>query len=343
MTDYGDLLAGMQDPDPEDADTPGGQTEGLAKKPSAAPELSKVSRVFDLYHQRGWPVFPLPYGQKSPPMAGRTGRHGTDLTRDELIEWGQRSELSNFGIRMPRTDEWQVIGIDVDHDYGDKRGDDTLKAIEAALVKLPPAPSSTARGLDNLSRTRFFRCRPDVELKGVLKFEGKSDIEIIQHHHRFSAVSPSKHPKGGRYTWYDEHGVAMARPPGTGDLPWLSDTWVEHFKQPVKEVKERPDRPVGEVVTEYREQLQRTSTGEGMCPTMKRALNSLRVVGARHDAYRDHLFLITMLAAEGHQGVDAAVDTLRAWWTEVMAGEGSERVEGEFDRMVEGGFGRAAG
>jgi hypothetical protein len=79
MANYGDLLAGMQDPDPENADTPGGQTESVAKKESAAtkPELSKVSRVFNLYHQRGWPVFPLPYGRSRrrwPGGPGATGR-----------------------------------------------------------------------------------------------------------------------------------------------------------------------------------------------------------------------------------------------------------------------------
>ena len=85
------------------------------------------------------------------------------------------------------------IGIDVDaSEHGGKSGDQTILELEGYLGKLPPAPSSTARGQDSKSRIYFYSIpEDDRRYRDVGR-----DVEAIRPGHRFAAVAPSRHPNG---------------------------------------------------------------------------------------------------------------------------------------------------
>ena len=191
------------------------------------------------YLERGWHPFTLPPNAKKLPPHGVTGAPGIDLTAEEIgaahairfnKKTGQDEPIrwqwnANVGIRMPQG----VVGIDIDQ-YGDKTGFANFKELvgeDSAREHLGQAWISTSRPLP--SGIYFFRI-PDhwqsqdgnwPELAGA----PTGAVEIVQRHHRYAVVSPSR--IGERtYRWYppgtNQH---QPRPPHTNDLPVLPDQW----------------------------------------------------------------------------------------------------------------------
>lgn len=156
----------------------------------------------------------FPY-EKRPPLGGYTGRDGI-IPDDALVQkWTERYPDSNVLIRMAPN----VIGIDVDN-YDEKRGLDTLNAIEKAHGNLPRTPMSTAR--DEPSGIYWFRLAPWME-SDKMRDPGEH-VEVIRHEHRYAAAPPSWHSGArARYRWVDDFS------PQLGDLTQLPVEWYVHL------------------------------------------------------------------------------------------------------------------
>ncbi|MEJ6018723.1 AAA family ATPase [Corynebacterium sp. H113] len=195
------------------------------------------------YYKAGWQLtIPLPYGHKSPPPRGITGRGISVETRmsNAAEAWNNSTVDANLAILMltPDSVEYSVLGLDVDH-YGDKHGGEDLAALETELgsLNLATVPRSTRRGLDSKSATYFFKVPTGLEWRWP---SGSSpDIDIIQSGHRYSVVWPSV-VDGMEYRWY--LGVNEIEIPHQDTLPELPTTWVSYLS-----TEERDRAPKAEI------------------------------------------------------------------------------------------------
>lgn len=255
-------------------------------------------KAWDRYADLGWSV--LPVEGKSGIPTGVTGREGV-LTREQMERWA-----TTFGQRRNiavRADGWISIDVDV---YDGKRGDVAIEELAAQLGPLPPTFTSTARGQDSRSRQHFYSVPTGVEL--VTKIGDA--VEIVQRHHRYSVVWPSKHPKSGEtYTWYSPHGEPMKSPPAMYDLPPLPEAWLEHLSH-------EPAKPLltGVEVIPWRALVESFDQGESCYYTHQLAIeidDTRRRVGhLGHDETKTLAFRGMMLGREGHRGVPAELARL---------------------------------
>jgi hypothetical protein len=185
--------------------------------------------AFDDYDRRGWPsMVPVPRPAKKPPPTGYTGRHGRIPSYADMCTWGQERPDDNIALVFPD----DVAGIDVDA-YNGKTGGQTLAESEKRCGKLPPTYRSTSRD-DGVSGIRLFRVPAGTVLRDEITFPelGIGGIDIIQHDHRYAMVSPSVHPSGAVYRWFDEIDMSvMDQPPAVGDLPDLPAKWLEMLRK----------------------------------------------------------------------------------------------------------------
>ncbi|MBX6721648.1 MAG: bifunctional DNA primase/polymerase [Dactylosporangium sp.] len=175
-----------------------------------------------LYLAAGWVgVLPLPYGRKTPPPDGFTGRHGVDPTLAEVRAWVRRFPGGNVALRLPP----QVVGLDLDLYKPD--GAASYTALVDELGPLPATWRSSAR--DDQSGIRLFRAPT-----GVRWAEGRAGpgIELIHHGHRYAVVWPSRHPDGGTYQWWTPDGRTALRVPRVDELPSLPAAWGRRLSAP---------------------------------------------------------------------------------------------------------------
>jgi len=175
-----------------------------------------------LYLAAGWVgVLPLPYGRKTPPPDGFTGRQGVDPTLAEVRAWVRRFPGGNVALRLPP----QVVGLDLDLYKPD--GAASYAALVDELGPLPATWRSSAR--DDQSGIRLFRAPA-----GVRWAEGRAGpgIELIHHGHRYAVVWPSRHPDGGTYRWWHPTGRPALRLPRVNELPALPAAWCQRLSQP---------------------------------------------------------------------------------------------------------------
>lgn len=181
--------------------------------------------VINNYLEAGWPmVTAMPQGKKFPPLSDNTGRKVFHARQIGLAgyEW---DETNNLGLVLATEDSagFDLIALDVDQ-YNDKTGADNLEELEEELgsLDLYNVVRSTRRGIDSRSAQYFFKAPKGYE------YEGKAcaGVEIVQAHHRFSAVYPSV-VDGMGYRWY--LGQDEAEIPNVDDLPWLPEAWLDHL------------------------------------------------------------------------------------------------------------------
>lgn len=176
------------------------------------------------YFERGWEN-PIPVGnrpgQKKPVPEGFTGRAGSKVPWDQMIEWSATRADRNIGIRLPAF----LMAFDVDG----QEGADALAAIALELgVALPPTYTSTSRGPDSLKRHHFYRIPWTLNLdrvEGVIRKRYGGLLDVLHKGHRYAVVGPSVHPEGGVYAWYGPDGQP-SKLPNVKDLPELPAEWV---------------------------------------------------------------------------------------------------------------------
>ena len=299
------------------------------------------------YLQQGWEPLPLPPHAKAPVVTGHTGYRGAPVTAEHWNRWAAQGvkitdgpitvyngpiQDCNLGLRMPPG----IAGIDIDHYWTpsrDKRGGDTITALETRLGKLPPTYSSTSRP-GTPSKILFYRIPAGVML--VTKLD---DVEIIQHHHRYAAIAPSAHPDGRPYLWYDpqDWDLTLDDIPNVDDLAELPWGWVEYLRAHGK-----TGAADAASTTEVREFI-RTHIDNTRPQALRGLGTALRnATGARHDTLVTKACWAMREAAAGWYPAEEAIGLLAGWWADVMddpdrAGTGG----GEFGSAVLWAVGQA--
>jgi putative DNA primase/helicase len=287
------------------------------------------------YLERGWSVFPLPPGKKSPPPKGVTGYGAQRLTQADLA---RARPDGNLGV-------WAapgILGIDVDayEKKGvTKTGDVTLAELEKLLGPLPDTWTSSARPAP--SGIRWFRVPTHnddgSERRWISKLPG---IEFIQDSHRYGVVWPSTNPDadGAPYLWR-KGGRSTTTPPWVKSLVALPVEWVGHL------TKTGTSRTIGVrgddlELSEAREWL--TTVGSGVaCRAIRGVLRTHKVKfedgSSRYDNMVEGQMALLNLAVEGHPGVAWAMPQLKAAYLEAVAGE-DRGIEAEWRRALVGGI-----
>lgn len=285
--------------------------------------------VIHNYLEAGWPmVTAMPQGKKFPPLSDNTGRKVFHARQIALAgyEW---DESNNVGLVLATEDSagFDLIALDVDQ-YDDKTGADNLAELEEELgsLDLYNVVRSTRRGIDSRSAQYFFKAPKGYE------YEGKAcaGVEIVQAHHRFSAVYPSV-VDGMGYRWYlaqDETEI-----PNVDNLPWLPEAWLDHLiKGNAKEADPEAEPRSYKDAMAWLEA--RVFDGE------PEPLEVAWEEGARHDTMRDKVHARIQAAVFGGKvGLIPALKELREEFEKVKPEAPSE----EFTDAVVGSVAKAEG
>jgi Zierdtviridae DNA primase len=283
-----------------------------------------------LYAKAGWRgLLPLPYKKKHPPPTGFTGRKAPYPDEDKIKEWMDAGKRQNICLRLAGvTDEFEVVGIDVDHYMSggrQKTGGDQLAKLEEKLGELPDTWISSSRD-DGVSGIRYFLVPRGYEFRGQID----DDIECIQKKHRFAVIWPSIHPDGPTYWWFPP-GVKPTeknRDAWNGEIPdarkleRLPQKWFDFLTQGGTEATE--DRiDMDSSVDDVYQWADDTFHGDSSTPMCARlaqkievAKEKIRTEPTSHDKIRDCHMNIFHLAEEGHVGWNAAVNEIEAFWAE---------------------------
>lgn len=249
------------------------------------------------YQQLGW--HPIPVIGKTPVPTGATGRAGT-VTAQKIAEWSTDPMWANGNTAIRHEES---IGIDVDA-YGDKRGDETIRNLEAELGELPVTITSTARGKDSPSRQHFYRVPAGLEFISKLK-----DVEIVQRSHRYSVVYPSVHPDTGeQYRWYGYDEEPLDDLPAIDDLEELPEAWLEFLTKPA--VEHSADASFGGSVDEW---LSKCAPGEPES-YVREIVDSIPQTDFGHDVMVEIQARLVGLGADHRTGIPWALNRLREEW-----------------------------
>jgi len=266
----------------------------------------RYAENYALYARLGWK--PIPVRGKQFPVPGATGQQGT-VTPDQMQEWQHLGEeFNNLGLRA---EGW--ISIDVDDNYGDKRGAADLEDLVKQVGKaLPKTFTSTARDPQGKSRQHVYRIAdPTLELQS----KPRDSIELVQRHHRFMVCWPSIHPSTGTpYTWYDLDGDPMSEPPSLDEIPYLPAEWVQHLAVENGELLDVDVIPAKELLD--------TFLPEPPCESVQRFITRIETQHKRshigHDDYYSYSLQGMMLGREGHKGAIEALTLLRKRFSEYV-------------------------
>lgn len=294
------------------------------------PDAGPFVTAAPAYWLTGWlGALPLPARQKNPPPTGYTGHRAPLPTGDQIDVWltDPARLTANIGIRLAEIDgPHEILGIDVDH-YADdpakaKFGGDQLDVLQDKLGELPDTWTSSARS-DGVSGIRFFRVPTGLRWNG----QADKDIEIVSRGYRFAVVWPSIHPSGDVYTWYEPgnppDGASTWSFDGDGlpkaaDLPELPQPWIDHL------TTGRADDDVHDIdndssVDELRAWAIATfndGDADSMCARVSKSVEEqcerITAEATSHDKIVNAHYHLYRLAAEGHTGWRAAIETVEA-------------------------------
>lgn len=317
------------------------------------------------YYRKGWLPLPLPHKEKFPPPTGWTGHTSKPVDQETIDAWRDdpSRRKANVGLMMPEAVEkdgkrWIVIAIDVD-DYEDgtdkkrKRGGEQFAELLNRYGPLPDTWTSSPRG-DGVSGQRFFLAPEGFTWRG----KADKDIDIIQPHHRFSAVWPSYHPKGGQYQWFEPgvrpQGLPTADAPYVGtvtkvngspgtrkmvftpgeadpipfveDLPYLPDQWVEYLTNrfmPFTPGKIDMDSSSTEIEEWAKSKFAKGNACKDMKAKVQLWKDRIKEDPSSHDKIlgAHHQFMV-MGIKEGHPGAAWAIRTLTNYWVRNVAKRG---------------------
>lgn len=293
-----------------------------------------------IYHLAGWSPLPLPPGRKSPPPTGWTGYGAPYASYADLYAWEESHADGNIAARMGPG----VLGVDADQHDG-KRGDDTLRALEAKLGPLPPTWASTSRH-GTPSRQLFYRVPEGLHWLSDLNDYG-GGVEILRMGHRYSVLPPSIHPHTGEpYGWITPDGQRTDEVPRVADLAELTDEWVTFLSEGGQ--AEREQKSVAGLDATEADAWITARSGTGECRRI--ALMTDRAVAelgkpsvTHHDVALSAAWHLAHLAAEGHTGVRSALDRLRLAFVPSVAHRADDReASAEYHRLVRGAVDAAA-
>jgi hypothetical protein len=261
------------------------------------------------YRELGWTgTIPVArQGTKAPLVKGVTGHAGVDISDEDLPGLIAKYAQANLGLRLP----WDIIGIDVDA-YEGRDGHRTIMFLAQRLqCHLPLTWRSTSRmPEDGVSGIYLFHAPRSVRRVWVTDLGPGSGVEIAQYHHRFATVAPSVHNSTGRlYRWWSGDDPVLA--PRPEELPELPVPWARYL------MSER-DYTVTERARSEEVAAWYARVGSGaMCKYMSHAaeqeatkIRVAGVLGGLHDELCQAVTHLCMNAAEGHKGLEAALNIL---------------------------------
>lgn len=244
--------------------------------------------------------FPLPAGAKHPPPSGVTGADGKPYV-------GAWPEGCNVGLRLAP----HIVGIDVDgpeHAPG-KTGPQTIARLEEELGPLPFTAYSTRHGAGSQTRVMLFEVPAGAKFRETWldkpgDDETARDVEIIQAHHRYIVVAPSRLNDGTQYAWYDAEDQPIEQPT-IWHIERLPEAWLYRLYAP----QSGPAVPFAGDSEAWLKSLDAGEPDERVLAVIER----MREDSPREDMLHRQRELIG-LGAEGHPGVIAALDVLHGLW-----------------------------
>lgn len=297
----------------------------------------------DVYARSAWDILragysPIPLDPATKDQGipvGVTGYAGRMANGPDVAVWVEDFPRHNVAARLPR----EVVSIDVDN-YGGKSAAETLARLEAELGTLPATWRVSSRfdsDYDGLSGCRLFRLPPEYAAKaddrGAGWRTGWPGIDVLRFAHRFVVAPPSIHPRRGTaYRVLDEStgevGDAM---PAVADLPVLPLSWCAALLH-------------GDGQRERKDTASSVWWSEGRpCPSVQGALGKslAEMEQGRHDGVGEGMMRLTRLGEQGHEGVRAAIDTLRGAFilAATRPGDGQRtqaKAEAEWSRWAAG-------
>ncbi len=191
-----------------------------------------------LYRSLGWEVVapsrPQPESKIPDPIVhdvfGKNKSNGkyNIASKEQMDSWETDFPDRNCLLKMNPG----IIGIDIDQyskwssktgQWIQKRGYENILEDIVRFGDLEPTFTSTSRGAQQPSRIHFYQVDEGVEFNSA----PYTDVELIQLHHRYAVVWPSKHPETGQeYKWYGPDGQESA-PPRPSDISRLPREWYE--------------------------------------------------------------------------------------------------------------------
>lgn len=282
---------------------------------SASPFSSTVYE----YLEKGWSPLPLPPKRKEHPPVGYTGRAGRFATRDDIADWLLPYKKGNIAVRLGNSIDiegvlHEVIGIDVD-DYGDKKGGENLKELEKKHGKLPDTWISSSR-TDGVSGIRYFLVPYGYGFKG----QAAKCIDIIQRVHRYAVVYPSWHPETkAQYRWYAPGFKPSERIPAVLELAFLPDDWLIELTNG-KTLD--GDGQYGIDLDSTPEELKAWRASvfndgppcEYIVRQVKNWIKRIEESPSNHDVITRAHWHLMLSGAEGHTGVEAAIQKINSVW-----------------------------
>jgi hypothetical protein len=262
-------------------------------------------KAAEYYRELGWMgVIPVSRkGTKAPLFAGVTGHKGRDASPELLTELITRFYGANIGLRLP----FSIVGIDIDA-YDGHSGAASLAELGKRLGDLPETWRSTSRApSDPVSGIYLFRAPRRPENAWVTDLGTGSGIEIIQTHHRFATVAPSRHNSTGQpyYWWLGSERVSAPRP---GDLPLLPVSWGRYLLS-ARRYRASATATDAQTASWYA----RVASGP-MCSGMEAAarteaarISDAAASGELHETARRAVTHLCRNAAEGCVGLDNAL------------------------------------
>jgi P4 family phage/plasmid primase-like protien len=295
------------------------------------------------YREKGWEgTVPVAYEGKTLLVKSFTGRQGKWPTDEQVARRIAKGEanggkLENIALRLPAG----IVGVDVD-DYGEKKGAQSLRELEAEYGELPETARSSARGFDGAGGIRLFRL-PAEHAGAELAGAPADGIEIIQFHHRYAIVWPSVHPKTKtRYEWESGEIPELRGSGGSGDLAELPVAWVTSLRSVTTGA--RKNEGVSEAgeddVKAYFEAI-RDGSGQ-MCRAVERMADRLtegasRERGNAHDAVNRDILALIEMGYQGHRGVASALGKGRRIFVETASDRSTKaELTAEWRRMAAG-------
>lgn len=255
------------------------------------------------YLTHGWHPLPLPPGQKKPPPTGYTGT-GPTPSGPDIYEWVQHYGHGNIALRLPPN----IIGIDVDN-YGGKGGAATLHRLTQRWGTLPPTWVSSSRD-DQTSGIYLYRVPENLAWPG----EAGTDIEIIQHHHRYMVAPPSVHPEGRKYRWRDPHGLHTTLIPDPHTLPDLPEQWITGLTGGLLRTPTTPHpAPHNTLTAQWLTQAPPGPPCGHVVGILTQTLTALPTE-PRHAVGRTGTLRLVTAGQHGHRGTTLAIATLRDAW-----------------------------
>ena len=177
--------------------------------PANAPEVARLERDAT----GAWPWYVSEGGPRR------------DLTAAEIVEGG-REEWSacHLGLALPP----DLVVIDVDA-YAEKKGAESLAALEAKFGKLPPTFRFSAERRELPSGRYLFRIPPGVRLDEKRAGAG---IELLQVAYRYTVGPGSIHATAGVVRCYGPDGEALEldEVPDLDAVPLLPAEWIEALR-----------------------------------------------------------------------------------------------------------------